>query len=301
MSQSLPGHASFARNLLHFLFQCPPELFWEFQKGTQSHLKAGWTLLFPTCTPWFWHQGWHCLGCNYMWGTGTTSWPTSNKTPNYQGPGAVFLVAKMTCACWKTSSALKISIPRRHFSHFIAFSTHHWQGDLINCWRCCWKPTTFYRFHDTPAADSCAVSLAQFSFGKWDFCFGQCYEFLHALTGQTEWVPLGGPVPPLSLMLFCVCGDIKSFFTFLGWTQKLFLCLNVFFSKMNFAVNLIQIIFREQIPAQTWISSSLQWPRMHENWSCLFIFPHHKHPDYSHCSSQPQSAACIRFASGKML
>lgn len=51
MSQSLSGHIPFARNLLSFLFQCPPELFWEFQKSTESHLEAGWTLLFPTCPP----------------------------------------------------------------------------------------------------------------------------------------------------------------------------------------------------------------------------------------------------------
>lgn len=152
-------------------------------------------------------------------------------------------------------------IPRSHFSHFVAYSTHHWEDDLINFWRCCWKPTIFYRLHETllyctnvnsyntPAAGSCTVSLAQLNFGEWDFCFGQCFVFLHALTGWTEWVPLGGPIPPPSLSGFCVCGDFQSFFTFLGWTQKSPLYLIAFLSKMNFAVYLIQIIFPEKIPA----------------------------------------------------
>lgn len=109
MSQPFSGHASFARGLLCFLFQCPPELFWESLKGTEWHLKAGWTVLFPTGTPWFWHQGWHCLGYNQTWGTGTTTWPTSNKNQSYQGQGAAFNSQKR-CGWWKPSSALKTSL-----------------------------------------------------------------------------------------------------------------------------------------------------------------------------------------------
>lgn len=121
-------------------------------------------------------------------------------------------------------------IPRRHFSHFVVFSTHHWKDDLINFWRCCWKPTTFYRLHETllyctnvnsyntPAADSCTGSLAQLNFGEWDFCFGQCYVFLHALTGWTEWVPLGGPIPPPSLLFLCLWW--VSVFLHLSWLNS---------------------------------------------------------------------------------
>lgn len=234
-----------------------------------------------------------------MWNTAINSSPASNKNQSYQGPGLCFQLPKRYVfvfsltfffyslfflrLSWSSellyrkqrdfhtmvlpqvetllSSEKSQLIPRRHFSHFVVFSTHHWEDDLINFWRCCWKPTTFYRLHEpllyctnvnsynTPAADSCTGSLTQLNFGEWDFCFGQCYVFLHALTGWTEWVPLGDPIPPPSLSVFCVCGDFQSFFTFLGWTQKLPLYLIAFLSKMNFAVYLIRIIFPEEIPA----------------------------------------------------
>lgn len=154
-------------------------------------------------------------------------------------------------------------LPSWALDSMLKYSCHWFNDDLISCWRCCWKPTTSYRFHDTPAADWCTVSLAQFNFGEWDFCFGQWYVLLHALD-RPEWVPLGGPVPPPSLSLCCARGDSQSFLTFLGWAQKLLLCLTAFFTKMNFTVYFIQILFPDQIPAQTLINSSLilKWPRI---------------------------------------
>lgn len=256
--------------MFHFLFQCPPELFWEFQKGIESQWNTGWTLLFPTCTPWFRHQGWDCLGYNEMWGTGTNSWPTSNKNQSYQGPGAVFLLPKQHVPgenpphLWKSHL-----IPRRHCSRFVAFSTHHWE-DLINCWRCCWKHAhSTCSWHSCSWLGHCFFSSAEFWRMRFLFWMVLCISLRSDRLNRMS--ASGGPVPHPSLSLLCVYGDFQSFFTFFGWTQKLLFCLTAFLSKMNFAVCLIQIIFPEQILAQTQIKSSLKQPRMYVHWSCLFF------------------------------
>lgn len=82
---------------------------------------------------------------------------------------------------------------------------------------------------------------------------------------QNREVPLGGPVPPASLSLFCVCGTFQPSLTFPSWSQRLLLCLTAFFIKMNFIAYFILFIFTEQIPSQTQISFSLilQWQTMY--------------------------------------
>lgn len=86
-------------------------------------------------------------------------------------------------------------------------------------------------------------------------------------------MPLGGPVPPASLSLFCVCGTFQPSHTFLSWFQRLLLCLTAFFIKRNFTAYFILFIFTEQIPSQTQISSSLilQWPITYVHSSLLFF------------------------------